>query len=403
MLSVFPAFYGVILFLLLAKVTGQVNTIARYVGGGTSTGGGAAALNIRLNITYNLAWRTSNSHLFILETGFHRVRNIDTSPQGYIYAGSTTGASGYADAAGVSDSSGSVYIGDAGNCKIKKINSAYNAMTAYGSGDCGSGDASDLVGQPNSMFVSTDAFLYFPVYTYIKRIQLSSGIISTFAGSSTTAALNDGTLTVQATFVNVNGIWIDSSGNMYITDGVANAGGRIRYIASGGTTISTIGGVGTGTIDSTSTTGMALADFFFNQPMGIFGNTASSSNFAVFFFEFGTNIVRRLTAGGIFPTRAPTISPTSPTDTTQVPTVVPTRIPTVAPTRIPTVAPTHIPTVAPTHIPTVAPTHIPTVAPTHIPTVAPTHIPTVAPTHIPTVAPTHIPTVAPTHIPTVAP
>eukprot|EP01031_Cornospumella_fuschlensis_P033742 gene33742-40824_t len=302
MLSVFPAFYVFLLLLLVAKVTGQVNSIARYVGGGTSTGGGADADDIRLNITYNLAWRASNSHLFILETGFHRVRNIDTSPDGYIYAGSISGAPGFTDAAGtsalfrfprgmcmnannlfiadtnnncirgivLSNAAVTTIAGDAGNCKIKKINSAYNAMTAYGSGDCGSGDSSDLVGQPNSMFVSTDAFLYFPVYTHIKRMQLSSGIISTFAGSSTTAAFNDGTLTVQATFVNVNGFWIDSSGNMYITDGVANAGGRIRYIASGGTTISTIGGVDTSTSGGTSTTPTALADFYINQPMGIF-------------------------------------------------------------------------------------------------------------------------------------
>eukprot|EP01031_Cornospumella_fuschlensis_P027560 gene27560-33286_t len=378
----------------------------------------------------------STNTMLIPDTLNHCIRRIDMSTLSVSSMAGGCGNSGDVSTGSVGtdfrfsnptgcafDTSGNIYIADAGNCKIKRLNSGFSSMTSYGSGDCGSGDVSDRVGQPNTLFVS-NGFLYFPVYTYIKRMQLSSGIISIYAGSSTTAALNDGTLTGQATFGNVNSLWIDSSGNMYISDRGTTGGGRIRYIPNAGTTVSTIGGTETGTSDTTSLTATSLADAYIDTPMGVFGNTASpTTSFAVFYSEFGTGIIRRMNQGGIFPTRNPTLAPSpvpsismnptqepswslSPTVTpmpSPLPTELPSASPTVAPSVLPTVIPSVVPTVVPSALPTVEPTVLPSIHPSLCPTVLPSILPTELPTMLPTVAPTIVPSASPSLLPTAIP
>lgn len=98
--GVFPAFYSVVFLLLVFSVAGQVTTIVRYAGGGTSTGGGQPFFTVRFNGTYNLWFRSSNNQLFSAESGFHRVRNfVDTgTANAYIYVGSMAGVAGNTDA-----------------------------------------------------------------------------------------------------------------------------------------------------------------------------------------------------------------------------------------------------------------------------------------------------------------
>jgi hypothetical protein len=107
----------------------------------------------------------------------------------------------------------------------------------------------------------------------------------------------------------------------------------------------------------------------------------------------------------LFPTRVPTQLPTiSPTKSpTQNPTHYPTETPTVSPTKLPTQNPTANPSVSPTKFPTQNPTANPTVSPTKFPTQNPTANPSASPRRPPTQNPTDTPTVSPTEAPIVSP
>ena len=73
----------------------------------------------------------------------------------------------------------------------------------------------------------------------IRMVTASNGIISTIAGSSTIGYSGDGGPAAQATFKDINGLAVDSSGNLYIADSgncairKISTGGIIRTVAGG--------------------------------------------------------------------------------------------------------------------------------------------------------------------------
>eukprot|EP01083_Nonionella_stella_P221510 791316_1 len=108
------------------------------------------------------------------------------------------------------------------------------------------------------------------------------------------------------------------------------------------------------------------------------------------------------TSPSSLPTRNPSNGPSIP------PSTIPTLLPSITPTTTPSLVPSHPPTVIPSHGPTRtpshSPTHHPTVAPTHTPSRAPSlipiYVPSMASSMIPLQSPTNFPTRVPTHIPT---
>ena len=156
---------------------GIITTVAGNGGSGYSGDGGAAVnaqLFLPLGVTVD-----STGNLYIADTYNNRIRKVGTN--GIITTVAGTGTSGYTGDNGSAvnaelnypkfitlDQSGDLVIADAGNNRIRKIN--------------------------------------------------SSGIITTIVGNGTSGYSGDGSAATAATLNNPRGVSYDSSGNLYIAD-----------------------------------------------------------------------------------------------------------------------------------------------------------------------------------------
>ena len=217
---------------------------------------------------------------------------------------------------------------------------------------------------------------------------VSTGIITTIAGSGGTGSFSgDDSSATAATFYQPSGVALDSAGNIYIAD-ISNH--RIRKVTvSTGiiTTYAGSGGTGSYSGDGTSATFATL-----NLPYGL--TLDSSGNIYIAdTYNYCIRKVVSVTTGApsTAPSYSPTTMVPTAIPSTKVPTRIPTVIPTATPTTIPTKVPTAIPTSTPTVIPTKSPTVIPTAIPsTAIPTRIPTVTPSFVPTSIPSLSPSTI-------------
>lgn len=182
-------------------------------------------------------------------------------------AGSTAG---YADGIGnqakfnnpiglVVDSAGNVYMADANNHRIRKIMPDGSVTTLAGS-TAGFADGTGNLAQFNELrclAIDGDGNIYATDF-YNNRIRkiTPEGVVSTFAGS--TEGYADGIGTV-AQFYRPNGIAIDASGNLFVSDSYNN---RIRKITNTGV-VTTIAGNTSGYADGFGTNAR------FNSPSGI--------------------------------------------------------------------------------------------------------------------------------------
>src|SRR5579872_2640897 len=142
----------------------------------------------------------------------------------------------------VADSSGNVYIASVN--AIYKMPSTGTLTRIAGTGRAGfSGDGgpatSAQIYTPAAMTLDRAGNLYFISYLRIRKIAVD-GTISTLAGSDQAVSGGDGGRASAATFANPQGIAVDSSGNIYVSDPGAVV---VRKIASNGT-ISTYAGTG---------------------------------------------------------------------------------------------------------------------------------------------------------------
>ena len=137
------------------------------------------------------------------------------------------------------DAAGNIYIADTRNHRIRKINSSGTISTFAGNGTPGySGDAGSAVNAqlnaPQSITVDSAANNVYIADTTnnVVRVVDSNGIIRTVAG-------NEGRATAQTVgLYDPTGLTFDSNGNLYIADA-----GRIRCLAPDGT-VATIAGTG---------------------------------------------------------------------------------------------------------------------------------------------------------------
>ncbi len=223
---------------------------------------------------------------------------------------------------------------------------------------------------------------------------VSTGIITTIAGSGGTVGSfsGDDSSATAATFYQPAGVTLDSAGNIYIAD-ISNH--RIRKVTVSTGIITTY--AGSGGTGSFSGDGTAANFATLNLPYGL--TLDSSGNIYIAdTYNYCIRKVVSVTTGApsTVPSCSPTTMIPTAIPSTKAPTRIPTVIPTAAPTVIPTKVPTAIPTTTPTVIPSRTPTVIPTAIPTRTPTVIPTAMPSTAiPTRIPTVTPSFVPTSIP--------
>ena len=148
-------------------------------------------------------------------------------------------------AAGVAaDSSGNLYIADPDNARIRKVSNgiittvAGNGTAGY-NGDNISATSASLNG-PASVAVDNSGSLYIADSSNFRIRKVSGGIITTVAGNGTQGYMGDGGSASAAELNYPGGVAVDNSGNLYIED-IYNlvvrkvSGGIITTVAGGGT------------------------------------------------------------------------------------------------------------------------------------------------------------------------
>ncbi len=207
---------------------------------------------------------------------------------------------------------GNVYIGDAYNHRVRKITASTSIITTIaGTGIAGfSGDGGQATSAniklPSGVNLDSSLNVYFSDFGgffVIRKITVSTGVISTVAGTGSTSGAYNGD-NIQATAATLNvpfDVVLDSYNNLYISDRINN---RIRKVDASTGVITTV--VGTGTASSSGDGGAATSATI-NQPC--FSRFDSSGNYYISECE-GNRVRKVITVTTDIPTSTPSVQPT---------------------------------------------------------------------------------------------
>jgi serine/threonine-protein kinase len=184
------------------------------------------------------------------------------------------------------DASGNIYISDAGNGIIRKMNKSGDVKTFAGT----AGVHTSILGYPYGIAADASGNLYVgDVYHDQIRKITPTGVISTFAGSGSSGFDNGPAAT--ASFNAPYGIAVDVAGNVYVADAGNNA---IRKITPEGI-VTTLAGSGAAGM----TNGIGTQATFFS-PYGIAVDAAGN----VFVGDTYNRLIRKITPDGMVSTVA---------------------------------------------------------------------------------------------------
>jgi len=235
-----------------------------------------------------------SGNMFISDEQNNSIREISAAGQVTILAG--TGFAGWVDGAGssaefntpgnlVADANGDIYVADTGNQLIRKITVSTDMVTTY----AGNGTPALVNGALlSSSFASPygitidgsgDILVADAANNVIRKITVATGQVTTFAGTGQ-QGLTNGT-TATATFYHPGALIYDASGDLFISELGNNT---IRKITPGGA-VSTYAGTGTaGSADGAGTVAT------FQQPNGM----AFDSNGNLYVADQLNNKIRKI-------------------------------------------------------------------------------------------------------------
>jgi hypothetical protein len=151
------------------------------------------------------------------------------------------------------DSAGHLYLADSANHRIRKVDASTGVITTVaGTGVRGySGDGGPAVDaqldEPSGIVVDAAGNLYIADGTTfsrnrIRRVDAATGVITTVAGNGSHGYSGDGGPATSAQFHSLGGMALDRAGNLYIADNYNN---RIRMVSAKTGMITTVAGTGT--------------------------------------------------------------------------------------------------------------------------------------------------------------
>jgi len=244
-----------------SAATGDIETIAGNGSFGYS-GDGGPATSAALRNPYGVALDNAGN-LYIADTFNNRIRRVDATT-GIITTVAGTGVAGYAGDGGPAinarlnapvdvalDAGGNLYIADYVNHRIRRVDASTGIITTVaGTGVAGySGDGglanSAWLSYPSGMAFDAGGNLYIADLNNnrVRRVAGGTGIITTVAGNGTAGYSGDGGPATNAWLFGPAGVALDAGGNLYIAD-LANH--RIRRVDGGTGIITTVAGDGTG-------------------------------------------------------------------------------------------------------------------------------------------------------------
>ena len=241
--------------------TGVITTIAGGGMGDLGDGGPATDATFSshpMRVTGNRA-----GNLFVADAHHARIRRIDTAAN-TITTVAGCGTEGYSGDGGPAvhariasphgsslDRHGNIYIADLKNDRIRKVDASTGIITTVaGTGEHGfSGDGGPateaMLASPIAVIATAVGDLYIADHrnSRIRKVDAATGTITTVAGTGEQGFRGDGGPATQAAIALPRDVALDADGSLYIADGANN---RIRKVTPD-CTISTI--VGTGRAD----------------------------------------------------------------------------------------------------------------------------------------------------------
>ena len=288
----------------------QVNIITTIAGTDSFgySGDNGAATNAKLKAPEGVCL-DKLGNIYIADAGNNRIRKIDITT-GIITTIAGNGTAGYlgdndvainaelwAPEAFCIDSAGDMYIADALNHRIRKITVATGIITTIAgtgvAGDIGDGNpATDAeLNGPSSVCVDKYGNIYIADYynNKIRKINSTTGIISTIVGSGAQGYFGDGALAINAALYGPLEVVTDSVGNIFISDQWNNVVRRVDATTGIITTIAGNGTLGYSGDNSDAT------DAHLSQPAGLFIDKDNN----IFIADYGNGSIRKITGSGI--------------------------------------------------------------------------------------------------------
>jgi hypothetical protein len=288
---------------LMVPLNGIITTVIGTPGGYGYSGDGGPAGSAEFEWPVGIA-RDSSGNIYIADANANVVREVYAS-SGLIATIAGNGTAGYTGDGGTAtsselngpygvavDGSGNVYIADTSNNAIRKVAAGTGIITTFAgtstpgyAGDNGPA-TSALLRSPYDVAVSgSNVYIADSGNSVIRKV--SGGTITTVAGNGTQGYSGDGGPATSAELHSVPSIAVDGSGNLYIIDYENNV---VREVTASNGYINTIAGNGSAgyTGDGGPATKAEL-----NKPYKI----AVDSYGNLYIADTGNNVVRKVTAG----------------------------------------------------------------------------------------------------------
>ena len=232
---------------------GGLGVITTYAGGGA--GNNSPGISANLNLPQAVALDGAGN-VYLADSGHHQVRKISAAT-GLITTVAGSGSAGFSGDGGPAgsaslntpqgvalDASGNLYIADAKNHRIRKVDTSGAISTVAGNGDSyypgDGGPALAASINPAAVTVDSSGNLYLVDDSFIRKVD-SAGVITTVAGGGAWGQTGDGGPATSAWMYNPRGVAVDGTGNLYIADSYSH---RIRKVDQATGIISTIAGNG---------------------------------------------------------------------------------------------------------------------------------------------------------------
>ncbi|MFI5136248.1 MAG: putative Ig domain-containing protein [Sphingobacteriales bacterium] len=231
----------------------------------------------------------ASGNIYVADAGNNAIRKIDPTGAVTTFAGSSSGSSGFTDANGTSalfnspegialDASGNLFVSDYGNNAIRKITPDGTVTTFYHSTGTFGPAGLTFDGSGDIIVAAQDANQIIMITPAV--------VVSTIAGSTLGYTNATGT---GAQFNSPTDVKMDGSGNLFVADYLNNA---IREINPSGVVTTFAGSTVSGNTGSYQDSVGTAARF--NKPKGL----AIAPGGVLYVADFANNVIRRIMPDG---------------------------------------------------------------------------------------------------------
>jgi trimeric autotransporter adhesin len=241
------------------KIELSKGIVSRFAGTGTAgfDGDGSSATDAKLYIPQGINVDTSGN-IYISDGGNHRIRKVDKSTGNILtIAGNGNpgmgGDNGPATSAQLNGPAGIcvynnyLYIADYMNKRVRRVNLETNIITTVAgngtNGYSGDGEAATTAQLNGAIDVTCDAdgnvFVADTWNGVVRKVDVSTGIISTVAGTGTSGYSGDDGQATNAQLKELVGLFVDNDHNLFIAD---YRNGAIRKVNGNTGIITTVAG-----------------------------------------------------------------------------------------------------------------------------------------------------------------